>query len=58
LEAGVHLASRYIADPGNEWVFDYLPEPALERLDNISDFARMLGTRPLDLERRRAAGSI
>ncbi len=41
-KAGVHLASRYIADPGNEWVFDYLPEAALERLDNVSDFARML----------------
>jgi hypothetical protein len=41
-KAGVHLASRYIADPGNDWVFDYLPEAWLERLDNLSDFARML----------------
>jgi hypothetical protein len=39
---GVHLASRYVADPGNDWVFDYLPEAMLQRVDNLSDFARML----------------
>ncbi len=39
---GVHLASRYVAAPESNWVVDYLPEAMLERLDNLSDFARML----------------
>jgi hypothetical protein len=41
-KAGLHLASRYAADPASESPFDYLPDAMLERLDNLSDFARVL----------------
>jgi hypothetical protein len=41
--SGLQLASRYVADPENEMVFDYLPEPLMMRkLHNLNDFARVL----------------
>ncbi len=39
---GLHLASLYVEPPSNGMVFDYLPESLLERLVNLSDFARVL----------------
>jgi hypothetical protein len=41
--SGLQLASRYVADPENEMVLDYLPEPLmLIKLRNLNDFARVL----------------
>jgi hypothetical protein len=41
--SGLQLASRCVADPENEIVFDYLPEPLmLTKLRNLNDFARVL----------------
>jgi hypothetical protein len=38
---GLQLGSRYVADPANDMVFDYLPEPLmLEKTHNLQDFAR------------------
>jgi hypothetical protein len=40
---GLQLASRYVADPGQEIVFDYLPETLmLERTENVWAFAAAL----------------
>jgi hypothetical protein len=39
---GVHLASRYVADPVSAAIFDYLPQSQVERITNLSDFARVL----------------
>src|ERR1700759_1945969 len=36
--SGLQLASRYIADPESEMVFDYLPESLLPKLQNLGDF--------------------
>jgi len=41
-QPGVHLASRYVEDPCNCPVFDYLPDSLLEQIDNLQDFARVL----------------
>jgi hypothetical protein len=41
--SGLQLASRYVADPEKEVVFDYLPESLmLTKLQNLQDFARVL----------------
>jgi hypothetical protein len=41
--SGSQLASRYVADPENEMVFDYLPEPLmLTKLRNLNAFACVL----------------
>ncbi|HLW53471.1 MAG TPA: HipA family kinase [Candidatus Angelobacter sp.] len=40
---GLQLASRYVADPVQEMVFDYLPENVmLEKTQNMADFAAVL----------------
>jgi hypothetical protein len=39
--SGLHLGSRYVADPEKDIVFDYLPEALmLERTRNLQDFCR------------------
>jgi hypothetical protein len=40
--SGLQFGSRYIADPHNAPVFDYLPETILNRVSNRQDFHRML----------------
>jgi hypothetical protein len=41
--SGLQLGSRYVADPENDMVFDYLPESLmLERTRNLQDFVRVL----------------
>src|SRR5437588_13014161 len=35
--AGLQLASRYVADPWQDHVFDYLPEVLFERVSNRED---------------------
>jgi hypothetical protein len=41
--SGLQLASRYVADPEKDTVFDYLPESLIvERTRNLQDFARVL----------------
>jgi hypothetical protein len=40
--AGQQLGSRYVADPENHHIFDYLPDPNFERLRNRDDFTRVL----------------
>ncbi len=42
LNSGVHLASRFAADPLEELIFDWLPESFLQHVVNIGDFARTL----------------
>jgi hypothetical protein len=40
---GLQLACRYVADPEQDVVFDYLPESLiLERTQNLADFAAVL----------------
>lgn len=40
---GLQLASRYVADPEQDMIFDYLPENLmLERTRNMADFAAVL----------------
>ena len=41
-EPGVQFASRYVVDPAEGTVFDYLPEPALSQVRNLKEFAGML----------------
>jgi hypothetical protein len=41
-KTGMHLGSLYVDDPANSQVFDYLPESLLDRVRNLSDFARVL----------------
>lgn len=41
-EPGVQFASRYVIDPAEGTVFDYLPEPTLSQVRNLKDFAGML----------------
>jgi len=41
-KTGIHLASRYVADPATGPVFDYLPDSLLENLENACDFPRVL----------------
>ncbi|HEY6250390.1 MAG TPA: HipA family kinase [Candidatus Angelobacter sp.] len=38
-ESGVQLASRYVADPERECVFDYLPESLSKKINNIEEFS-------------------
>jgi hypothetical protein len=41
--SGLQLASRYVADPEQDMVFDYLPESLmLEKTQNMADFAAVL----------------
>jgi len=40
--SGLQLGSRYVADPLEAIVFDYLPEAMLSRLANWKDFPRVL----------------
>jgi hypothetical protein len=40
--SGLQLGSRYVADPLETAVFDYLPEAMLNRIANWQDFARVL----------------
>jgi hypothetical protein len=40
--SGLQLASRYVADPQEATVFDYLPEAMLEKLINLADFLGVL----------------
>jgi len=41
--SGLQLGSRYVADPENETVFDYLPESLMQKnVCNAQDFARVL----------------
>src|SRR5579864_396154 len=40
--SGLQLASRYIADPVTDAVFDYLPESLSKKIMNIEDFPRCL----------------
>jgi hypothetical protein len=41
--SGLQLGSRYVADPENDMVFDYLPESLmLHKTRNLQDFARVL----------------
>ena len=39
---GASLASRYVQDPGDGVVLDYLPDALLETAQNVDDFARVL----------------
>lgn len=40
--SGLQFGSRYIVDPQQEAVFDYLPEPMFKKVRNIGDFPRVL----------------
>jgi hypothetical protein len=40
--SGLQLGSRYVADPLETVVFDYLPEAMLNRIANWQDFSRVL----------------
>jgi hypothetical protein len=40
--SGLQLASRYIADPEQDAVFDYLPETMFKKIINMEDFPRCL----------------
>jgi hypothetical protein len=40
--SGLQLGSRYVADPLETAVFDYLPEAMLDRITNWQDFPRVL----------------
>ncbi len=40
--AGLQFGARFVVDPLEGQVFDYLPESMLDRVRNISDFAGML----------------
>jgi len=39
---GQQLASRYVSDPEDHHIFDYLPDAIFQRLINRDDFARVL----------------
>jgi hypothetical protein len=39
---GLQLASRYVADPENDHIFDYLPASMFEKVANPEDFPRVL----------------
>jgi hypothetical protein len=41
-QAGLQFGSRYVVDPLEGQVFDYLPVEMLERVRNVQDFAGML----------------
>jgi hypothetical protein len=40
--SGPCFGSRFVADPAEESVFDYLPESQLDQVANLNDFARVL----------------
>jgi hypothetical protein len=42
VRGGLQFGSRYVADPHEAQVFDYLPEAMLKRVSNRQDFARVL----------------
>ncbi len=39
---GLHFGARYVCDPGEGLVFDYLPESLLAKVRNLTAFAGML----------------
>lgn len=39
---GLQFGSRYVCDPSDGHIFDYLPESAMPKVKNISDFAGIL----------------
>jgi hypothetical protein len=39
---GLHLGIRYVADPLEDMIFDYLPESMFPKVRNLVDFARVL----------------
>jgi hypothetical protein len=40
--SGLQFASRYVGDPEQDRVFDYLPDSMLHRIANLDDFPRVL----------------
>ena len=40
--SGLQLASRYVADPEQDQVFDHLPQSVLQKVSNIEEFSRCL----------------
>jgi hypothetical protein len=42
VSCGAQLALKYVADPTESNVFDYLPESLAPRVQNLTDFARIL----------------
>lgn len=40
--SGLQVASRFVADPIQDWIHDYLPETIFHKINNIQDFARVL----------------
>jgi hypothetical protein len=40
--SGLQFASRYVGDPDQDWVFDYLPDSMFHRIANRDDFRRVL----------------
>jgi hypothetical protein len=40
--AGLQFGARYVVDPFDGQIFDYLPEGALDRVTNVREFAGML----------------
>ena len=40
--AGLQFGSRYVCDPGEGIIFDYLPESMMSRVKNVACFAGML----------------
>jgi hypothetical protein len=40
--SGLQFASRYVGDPVDDRVFDYLPDSMLHRIANLDDFPRVL----------------
>jgi hypothetical protein len=40
--AGLQLGSRYVCDPGEGHIFDYLPDSMMSKVKNIAAFAGML----------------
>jgi hypothetical protein len=40
--SGLQFGSRYVVDPAEATVFDYLPESMMNRVSNLQDFAHVL----------------
>jgi hypothetical protein len=40
--SGRQLGSRYVCDPAEGSVFDYLPDPLFQKVANLADFSRVL----------------
>jgi hypothetical protein len=41
VQPGLHFGSRVPVDPAHRAVYDFLPEPVLKRIDNLSDFMKV-----------------